>query len=177
MFGAPFLFVFNSLLAIVGASNAKRKYRILAMRLKSESPAAWSQRNDPKGPATYCRQGGAGVLQVSWAEYRGPRRPGELTTDDLKQMAIALGEKHGYGELIDTSRGMCPFGRFVAVVFRSADHPRTRVWFITDGRDCIQATHICDREPESSEVAEAQQIAATLGLVPAQPAKPGAKLW
>jgi hypothetical protein len=51
------------------------------------------------------------------------------------------------------------------------------VWFISDGRDHIMATHICDYEPVSDEIAEAQQIASSLALGPEQPAKPKWKFW
>ena len=92
-------------------------------------------------------------------------------------MAAGFGQQNGFGEMIESSSGACRFGSFGTAVFRSVQHPRIQVWFISDGRDHIMATHICDREPESGEVAEVQQIASELALGPEQPAKPRWKFW
>ena len=142
------------------------------MRLKIQLPTNWTQQNNPSGPATFSRQGSTGALHVSWAEYRGAKPLPEITADSLKTMAIAFGQKHGLGETGESSNGPCGFGRFGTAVFRSNQHPRVQVWFISDGRDHIMATHICDREPHPSEVDEAQHIAASLALVPDQAPNP-----
>lgn len=145
------------------------------MQLKVQLPTGWTQQANPNGPATFCRQGSSSAFQVSWAEYRGGKLP-DVTTDKLKAMANDFGEKQHFGQMLESSSGDCKFGTFGTAVFRSAEYPRIQVWFISDGRDHIMATHICDREPESSEVNETQQIASGLALGPDQP-KPKWKFW
>lgn len=147
------------------------------MRLKIELPTNWAQHNNPTGPATFSRQGSSGAFQVSWAEYQGGKPLPEVTAESLKSMAINFGQNNGFGEMTDSCGGTSRFGNFGSAVFRSTQHPRIQVWFISDGRDHIMATHICDREPESSEVAEVQQIATSLALGPEQTTKPKWKFW
>ncbi len=146
------------------------------MRLKIQLPTTWTQQNNTDGPATFCREASTSAFQVSWAEYRGGKLP-DVTTDKLKEMATGFGEKKEFGEMLESSVGGCKFGSFGTAVFRSIEHPRIQIWFISDGRDHIMATHICDREPEASEVAEVQQIASSLALGPDQPTKPKWKFW
>lgn len=133
------------------------------MRLKIQLPRTWMQQNNHKGPATFCRQGSTCTFQVSWAEYRGDK-PIQVTSDGLLEMAAAFGRKQGFGDALDTASGDCKFGAFGTAVFRAAGHPRIQIWFISNGRDHIMATHICDREPEAIEVEDVQQIAGSLVL-------------
>lgn len=134
------------------------------MRLKIELPTTWAQADNPDGPATFCREDGSGAFQVSWAEYRGGMLPSDVTAESLKQMAENFGQRNDFGEMTESSGGRCRYGMFGTGVFRSADHPRIQVWFVSDGRDHIMATHICSAQPEEGEIAEAQQIAASLAL-------------
>jgi hypothetical protein len=143
-----------------------------ALRLKIELPTTWAQKDNPDGPATFCREDGSGAFQVSWAEYRGGQLSADVSSQSLKQMAERFGRQKGFGEMIESSEGECRYGTYGTGVFRSAEHARIQVWFISDGRDHIMATHICSAEPERSEVAEAQQIAASLALGPEQQSKP-----
>jgi hypothetical protein len=138
---------------------------IIVMRLKIKLPSNWGQQNNPDGPATFCREGSTSAFQVSWAEYRGGKLP-QVTVDGLKEMATDFGRKNGFGDPVESSGGACMFGSFGTAVYRSAEYPLVQVWFISDGRDHIMATHICNCEPESDEVAEAQQIAGSLVLGP-----------
>jgi hypothetical protein len=135
------------------------------MRLRIQLPTTWAQQANPEGPATFCRTGSTAAFQVSWAEYHGGKLP-DVTADKLKAMAANFGEKQGFGSLIESSSGACRFGTFGTAVFHSAERPRIQIWFISDGRDHIMATHICDREPGATEVVEVQQIASSLALGP-----------
>lgn len=148
-----------------------------SMRLRIELPSTWAQHDNPNGPVTYCRTASNAAFQVSWAEYRGVKPLPEITADSLKQMAIRFGQKNEFGEIVESFSGACRFGSFGTVVFRSVRHPRIQVWFISNRRDHIMATHICDHEPDMDEVAEAQQIAVSLELGPEQPAKSKWKFW
>lgn len=146
------------------------------MRLQIQLPKTWAQQNNPNGPATFGHQGSTNAFQVSWAEYRGGKVP-DVTAEKLKEMAAGFGQKQGFGEMLESSSGACRFGTFGMAVFRSTEHPRIQIWFISDGRDHIMATHICDCEPDAGEVAEVQQIAGGLALGPEQPQKPKWKFW
>lgn len=126
------------------------------------------QQNNPDGPTTFSRHGSSSAFQVSWAEYRGGKLP-EVTADGLMEMATSFGQTQGLGEMLESTTGDCKFGIFGTAVFRSAQHPRIQIWFISDGRDHIMATHICDCDPEASEIAEVQQIASNLALGPEGP--------
>jgi hypothetical protein len=134
------------------------------LRLKIQLFPNWAAQDNPDGPATFYRQGSTNAFQVSWAEYRGGKPLPKITATSLEQMANAFGQKQSFGEAIESSGGECKFGSFGTAVFHSARHPRIQVWFISDSREHIMATHICDREPQSDEVAEVQQIARSLGL-------------
>jgi hypothetical protein len=147
------------------------------MRLKIELPATWTQVDGPDRPASFCRDNGSGTIQVSWAEYRGGELPTDITAESLKDMAETFGHSNGFGELAESSVGNCPYGMFGTGVFHSAEYPRIQVWFISNGRDHIMATHICSAPPEESEIADAQQIAASLALGPERPLKPRWKFW
>jgi len=147
------------------------------MRLQIELPTTWAQTDNPDGPATFCREDGSGAFQVSWAEYSGGKLPTGVTADSLKQMAETFGQANGFGEMIESSSGSCRYGMYGTGVFRSAEHPRIQVWFVSGGCDHIMATHVCSIEPESSEIAEAQQIAASLALGPEHPLKRKWKFW
>jgi uncharacterized protein (TIGR03067 family) len=136
------------------------------MRLKIELPRTWAQKENPDGPATFTRQGSTNAFQVSWAEYRGGELPTKVTADRLKEMAVDFGQKKRFGDLVESSSGACRYGSFGTAVFSTADYPRIQVWYVSNGRDFIMATHICDRNPDPAEVAEVQQIAQSLALGP-----------
>src|SRR5262249_49496063 len=136
--------------------------RSSGMRLKIQLPTTWSQQSNPNGPATFSRLGSSSAFQVSWAEYSGGKLT-DVTTDKLKGLATDFGQKQGFGEMLESSTGVCTFGMFGTAVFRSREH-RIQIWFISDGRDHIMATHISDPEPDASEIAEVQQIARSLAL-------------
>lgn len=140
------------------------------MRLKIQLPATWTQQNNQNGPVTFCRQGSSSAFQVSWAEYRGSGSP-DATADTLVEMAICLGQEQRFGDNLETASGDCKFGTFGSAVFRGAGHPRIQIWFISNGRDHILATHICEREPRASEIAEVKQIVSSLALGPEEPIK------
>ena len=139
------------------------------MRLKIQLFDNWSPRADLPGTAAFSRQGSAGTFQVSWAEHRADKPLRAFDDDGVRQFAINQGKD--FGELVDSSGGACCFGVFGTAVFRSENYPRTQIWILTNGRDHILATHICNEVPAPGEVAEVEQIASSLALGPEQPAK------
>jgi len=135
------------------------------MRLKIQLPRIWAQQSNPNGPVTFCREGSSSAFQVSWAEYRGGA-PLDVTANTLVEMAKSLGQEQGFGDVLESANGDCKFGTFGTAVFRAEGHPRIQIWFISNGRDHIMATHTCDRDPGASEIAEVEQIASSLTLGP-----------
>jgi hypothetical protein len=138
----------------------------VAKRLQVRLLPNWAQADNPDGPVTFyrCDSGDSGSLQVSlYAEYMGGKVPNP-SPDDLIELAQDHGQRHNAGELVGTHSGACDLGSFGAVVFRSAECPRFQLWYLSNGRDFVLATHICTVEPEAAEVFEAQQIVDMLGL-------------
>jgi hypothetical protein len=156
----------------VGGPSTCSAGTLHAMRLKIELPTTWAQADNPDGPATFFRPDGQGSFQVSWAEYRGGTLPTDVTADNLKQMAERFGQSKDFGKIIESSGGSCRYGVYGTAVFCSAEYPRLQVWFVSDGRDHIMATHICCAQPDPCEIAEVRQIAAGLALGPEHPPKP-----
>jgi hypothetical protein len=139
----------------------------VSKRLQVRLLPNWAQADNPDGPgATFCRTDSdeSGSLQVSlYAEYTSGTVPNP-SPDDLIELAQGHGQRHDVGELVGTDSGACDLGTFGTAMFRSAEWPRTQLWYLSNGRDFVLATHICAVEPEAAEVSEAQQIVGTLGL-------------
>jgi len=135
------------------------------MRLKIQIPKSWAAQENPNGPATFCRHLShiPGPLQVSWAEYSHGSIPNP-SVQDLQRMAVEFGQKNGCGDLFESGSSSCVFGSMGTAIFRSSQHPRIQLWFLSNGRDFINVTHICPTEPDPIEVQEAQVIVRTLSL-------------
>jgi len=149
------------------------------MRLKIKIPEAWAyQPKQDKLPPYlfYRRQSSAsGPLQISWVETSGGS-PLSSNQQELQQMVSDFGQQNGYGDLVESSCGSCVFGSVATAVFRSPKHPRIQIWFLCNGREMITATHVCEQQPDSIEVSEAQEIVSKLTLGPDK-LKPRWKFW
>lgn len=136
------------------------------IRLKVQLFTNWVSRPDLPGPASFSRQGSTSVLQVSWAEYGGDKVFPKLDGEGLRKFTVCFGQQ--FGRLLESTNGVCRFGVFGTAVFRSAKAPRMQVWILTDNRDHILATYVGNEQPAPEEIAEAQQIAMSLALGPAE---------
>ena len=138
----------------------------MAKRLQIQLYHGWSDHShENQGAlATYVRDASAapGALQVSIAEFRGPTPP-KLTKEKLVALAVHMGAQPGF-EQVSTACGGCQFGHWGSAVFRSERHPRAQYWHLSDGSDVIFVTHICEVEPDSLEIAEAQEIVESMHL-------------
>ena len=163
------LFVVGVVAVAYGVRHSER-----VMSLNIKLPKGWSDYDNPHGPPTYVRELSEtpGPLQISWAEYKGGTLPNP-TADDLKHMAEEFGEKHDFGDLVESSNSPCVFGTMGTAVFRSSENPRIQMWHLSNGRDFIMVTHICPTEPDPIEVREAQEIVRTLTIGK----KPKWKFW
>ena len=133
------------------------------MRLKIQLPPDWAPLEETRNTFYRVASKDSGALQVSFAEYKGGEIPNP-TADDLKQLAVESANNKKLGELVESSSGPCLFGTMGTAVFRAPEHARFQIWFLSNGRDFITATHVCIDEPEPKEVAEAQQIVENLTL-------------
>jgi hypothetical protein len=79
-------------------------------------------------------------------------------------MACDFGRSQNSGQLVESTCGPCTFGGLGTAVFRSNQHARIQIWFLSNGRDFIMVTHICTSAPDPKEVAEVQQIVPGLTL-------------
>lgn len=130
---------------------------------------------NPDGPATFLRDRSEvpGPLQVSYAIYKDGPKP-DPSKEDLIEFCIGLGKQHGFGELVKTDSMSCAFGLLGTAVFRGEELAHVQVWYLTNGRDIITATHICPEVPEQEEVTEVQGIVSSITLATV---KPKWKFW
>ena len=139
-------------------------------------PKGWSDysKDNPDGPPTFLRDLSEvpGPLQISFEEYKGGEIPNPKV-EDLTEMAIDLGKEQKMGELIESNNGDCDFGKYGTAIFRSRENPRIQVWYLSNGKDFVLATHISPEEPESQEIIEAQEIVMKIVLSE----KPWWKIW
>ena len=144
----------------------------MTKRLAVPLPPGWGPADDPCEPPGYDRAGGVGLVQVSvCAECLAGQVP-DPTPDDLAELARDYGLRHGAGEMVETDSGPCRLGHYGSAVFRSADFPRTGLWFLSDGRDFVLVTHVCPEEPGAEEVAEVAGIVANIALADDGPELP-----
>jgi hypothetical protein len=122
----------------------------------------FSDRNPDGGP-TFARKNSENFLQISWSVYQGGVAPNP-SVEDLIRISCVLGEKFNNGLLLESQSGLCDFGRYGTCVFRSPEYPRIQVWTISNGKDFIFATYICNEETSLDEIQECSKIVRLLVL-------------
>jgi hypothetical protein len=147
------------------------------MRIKVTLFEGWidCSRDNPNGPPTYLRELSSvpGPFQISWADYTGGKVPNP-TMADLEKFSCDAGKEQGWGEVVESSSGNCTFGIFGTTVFRSPELSRSQIWWLSNGKDFIFATHICPEQPDPVEVQEVQEIVRMLTV---GENKPWWKFW
>jgi hypothetical protein len=146
------------------------------MRLKIQIPRHWARSNDGTPTFICLTSETSGALQISFGEYTSGEIPNP-TPEDLQEMSTGFGKKNNLGHLIESSCGPCLFGTMGTAVFRSTEHARFQIWFLSNGRDFIMATHISIDEPDPAEVADAQEIVRQLTLGPDEPVPAKKSKW
>lgn len=138
---------------------------IMAPRLRVRLYPAWRQIQDPTVLAASVRGDGSqsGTLQFSVAEYRHGKAP-----DATEQTLLGICQKLTHGvrgrkEILSRS-GKCEFGTFGTVVAKGDFPIRLQVWVLSNEREFILVTHTCEKEPDSEEVDEANEIALMTGF-------------
>jgi hypothetical protein len=137
-----------------------------------------ASKDNPDGPASFLRESSksSGAVQVSHAEYARGAVPNPSEQDLIvMSRAFGTGTDMNLGDVGKSQSGGCTFGKFGTTVYRSAEFPRSQVWYLSDGKDFIMVTHICGEEPDPQELVEVDQIVHMLTLGP--PDKPQWKFW
>jgi len=131
----------------VEGGTAKLGTNTSIMRLKIQIPKSWAAQENPNGPATFCRHLShiPGPLQVSWAEYSHGSIPNPSVAGLAAHGCRVLGRRMVAGIYLSQEAVQCVFGSMGTAIFRSSQHPRIQLWFLSNGRDFINVTHICRR--------------------------------
>jgi hypothetical protein len=139
----------------------KQAIRFPAFRI--ECDANWTDITDTldtiEKPFTLVRQHGVGALQISPALYRGGMLPSP-TKDILASMAIEFGQMQALGEPfdVDTFEGSLAGG---AASYHS-ESDFIRVWYLSDGRNIMLATFVCEWDVRDRELTECEVIIRSL---------------
>ena len=140
----------------------------MSKRLKIDLLVGWGDHSseNPDGPPTFYRDDveTPGVLQVSFAEYHIGEIPNPSEAD-LIDLSRGIGEKEEGSQLITTSSGQCRLGQWGTAVFRTSVFPRFQVWNLSNGRDIVFVTYICEGEPSREEITQVQDIVNRINLV------------
>lgn len=130
-------------------------------RLKISLPQNWNDvsKENPKGPPTFCRASdGCGALQISLqAEYKGGEIPNPKL-EDLIEFANNIAQKFGEVQVRGRASGTCALGTYGTVLVATPELAWAQVWVLSNSKDFVLATHICESEPSEDEVNEASGI-------------------
>jgi hypothetical protein len=130
-------------------------------RAKITLPRNWLDisKDNPGGPPTFCRDSDdSGALQISvQAEYESGEVPNP-TAEDLVGLAENTAIREPGATIRERLSGTCAIGTFGSVVTSWPDCPHVQIWWLSDGRDLVLATHICSVVPPVAEIREARQI-------------------
>jgi hypothetical protein len=121
-----------------------------------EIPNGWKDLTEKgKGPITYGKREGAGVLQFSAGIYRGGRLP-EVSLADLRGMLSDFGATRQLGTGADMRVREKP-QRSIGMSF-SVQGRFVRVWYVSDGVNVALVTYNCRLGEQGEEVAECESI-------------------
>jgi hypothetical protein len=126
-------------------------------RLKIRLLRGWTAAANPRGLATYVRQGGSGTLQFSLAQYKNDALP--TTEATLISICEKLTSSVRGRRDVSSSSGNCEFGIFGTVLAKGDSPAHVQAWVLSNRREFILVTHTSDSDPDSQEVKEANEIA------------------
>ena len=136
-------------------------------RLSINLPPEWQDVSAeiPDGPATYVRgEDAKGALQISVQSiYQSGPEPNP-TRNDLIRLCEHVANLQE-AEITECYSGDCTMGSFGCVIAKSADLARLQIWTLSNGRDFVLATYLCDELPAAAESAEAETIVKTTRLI------------
>ena len=116
----------------------------------------------PPGLITLAKPDGVGALQFSPALYESGPLPSPSSAD-LRSLALQFGESRGLGEPFD-------LGQFESRVSGAgasycSEGDLVRVWYVSDGRNIMLVTYVCDWEDRDREMSECEEMLKTIRFV------------
>lgn len=115
--------------------------------------------SNPDGPPTFIdgRLEEPGVLQISTAIYVSSEKPNP-NFEDLIQLSEMLGQRNAFGDVVNRTFGKCKLGKYGMVEFSGENFPYISVCHLSNGKDFVFGTFICSKNPETSEINDANGI-------------------
>lgn len=121
--------------------------------------------DDPKAPYTIAKpESGVGALQFTPAVYRGGAIPSP-SMEDLEAMLTEFARHRELGQPIEHEEFSSRISR-ASSTFRSGSD-FVRVWYLSDGRNIMLATYVCDWSSRLLEAEECETIIRSLRFVDA----------
>lgn len=117
---------------------------------------------DPNMPFTLAKPDGVGALQFSSALYRSGPVP-RLSTSDLLSMATELGQSRGLGEAIE--KNVFEGTLVGAAASFHSEGAFVRMWYVTDRRNIMLATYVCDWNSRDLELTDCEKVIRTIEFV------------
>lgn len=102
-------------------------------------------------------------LQIEYAIYNNGKIPNP-SVNDLLKMCKNYGIKNEYIDCLGTYSGECIFGIYATAIYKTNKIPWIQVWHMSNDKDFIFASYICNSEPINNEVEEAYEIVMNLDL-------------
>lgn len=102
-------------------------------------------------------------LQISYLLYKDGKMPNP-TFDDLLKMCIEFGTKYKCDLCLGKCYGECVFGRYASAIFKTNEFQWYQVWHLSNGKDFMFVTYICEDKPEDYVLEEAHEIVMNLNL-------------
>lgn len=130
-------------------------------RLQVVLHPGWVPEENPGGPVTFMKTGSQNPLQISYALCKKGQSP-DFSKENLLEMARGLLKAQGAGEAILEETGECSFGFYATIACKLDKMERFQIWHLSNGKDLINVTYICDKEPCAEEVKEAKDITMSL---------------
>lgn len=120
---------------------------------------------NPHGPVTFIKRSCKTLnpLQISYALYKNGKVP-NLGYDELLKMCMDFGAKFEYGNCLGRCYGECAFGKYASAIFKVNDFPWYQIWHLSNGKDFIFATYICEDKPDDIVLEEAHEIVVNLDI-------------
>src|SRR5687767_2472102 len=143
-------------------------------RLLVKLPPGWTDVSHqvPEGGATFVKGGASATsaLQVSYGLNPDDPDPTahDLSEEQLILMAAESQFGENFGSVVQRYGGPSLFGKMGTAVYRGGKYPRVQIWFLSNGRDLIMASHIAAEDPPQELLDEAEEIVENLALLPGE---------
>ena len=137
--------------------------------IEVSAPASWYDITDEvegeNPPYTLAEpEEGVGALQFSSAIHKGGVVPAP-SPDDLRNMALDFGKRRSLGDAFDQQIFANGMLRGAGVSYRW-EEDFIRVWYVSDGRNLVFITYVCDWVSRDRELSTCGNIVKSLRFGP-----------